>query len=741
MNRIVLIGAFCLILNPLRAQDIRYSQFFNNPLTTNPALTGSGINHLRATISYRRQDAGPGNPFATKGASVDKIIGKWGLGFNIHSNGAGDASVKALNLAGSLSYRLYFGYKSSNEVSSGIQIGLLSRSINPSKFTFDNQFNEDIGYDPSIATGESFESNSVIRPSMSTGIQWKHVGRKKSAKFRPYLGYAAFHLNQPNVSFFGDELRYNMKHAISGGADIRFTEELVIKPSFIHTQQGPFNETTIGVLGNYQQGDENQIQAGVFSKPGRAFMFYAGYQMDRFLVGMSYDVASGPIHEAGKGYNAFELSLTFTPKAKPKQEKQDEVTSTKKEEEKKKSVEQKQKTEKETTSKKEPLKSTNSNTVYTADSSKTPPVQKTESSNLQSKPVEAVVEKDVAPVVSSLPIKEEKGASVEASKPVVVAKEEKPLSQEPVVAAKEERPLSQEPAETANTNNITDTQVTIEQKAAQNNIVEHKPEPVSMPAHEKEPVAPKEVVVSSEPIKTVTEVTHSKEIIQENTSSPIENAATAETKETKPESAILKGEPAVSVFTPIVPNNKIVATDSDLDGVNDYEDPCPYIKGTIATRGCPDTDEDGLVDMVDFCPLESGPKTNGGCPVLTARKSTDQQIVSGFDHVLFNTGSITLTIDNTYDIIERAVDFLYFDKSTYVLISGHTDAEGDAASNMVLSQKRADKVKSYFVGQGISESRIKTIPYGENMPISGNGSEAAKKLNRRVEITILKKGE
>jgi outer membrane protein OmpA-like peptidoglycan-associated protein len=198
--------------------------------------------------------------------------------------------------------------------------------------------------------------------------------------------------------------------------------------------------------------------------------------------------------------------------------------------------------------------------------------------------------------------------------------------------------------------------------------------------------------------------------------------------------------PAPSVFTPIVPNNKIVSPDSDGDGVNDFEDPCPFIKGSLATRGCPDSDEDGIVDMVDFCPLESGPKSNGGCPVKDLRNENDQHVVGSFDHVLFNTGSVSLSIDNTYDIIERAVEMLYLDKNTYVLISGHTDAEGDAASNMELSQLRANKVMDYFVRQGIKESRIKTIPYGENMPISGNSTESTRKLNRRVEITVLKRG-
>lgn len=707
-----------LFMSSLWAQDIRYSQFFNNPLSVNPALTGSGIEHLRATISYRRQDAGPANPFTTKGASVDKIIGKWGLGFNIHSNGAGDASVKSLNLAGSLSYRLFFGYKSSQELAAGLQMGLLSRSINPAKFTFDNQFNEDIGYDPSIASGETFENNSVVRPSINVGMQWKHHGRKKSAKVRPYLGYAAFHMNRPDVSFFGDEVRYDIKHSINAGADIRISEELLIKPSILHTQQGPFNETVFGVLGNYQHGSDNQIQAGLFGKAGRAFVFYAGYQMDRFLVGMSYDVASGPIHEAGKGYNAFELSLTFTPKAKEKPAKTEKAEVKRKEPEQQKANNQKPVDKKESPSEKQkpsvtPVVVVKPNeTLHQPVAPTTEPKQQITAVMVEPKPVDAAM-----PVPQSID-----QPSIQDVQPIAPAVSAQPQETPAVAPAETIVPTAIEAPALTNTPTVDPSGVQVSQQQAVSSDVK---KPSALPSQQ-----PTTATITP----AVSQVMPEEKVVVSETPS-VPNTVT-DIQEPTVETAVVP-----SVFSPIVPNKKMVAPDSDQDGVNDFEDPCPYIKGTLATRGCPDTDDDGLVDMVDFCPLESGPKTNGGCPVLTSRKNTDQQIVSGFDHVLFNTGSITLTIDNTYDIIERAIDYLFFDKSTYVLISGHTDDEGDAASNMELSQKRADKVKSYFVGQGISESRIKTIPYGENMPIGGNDSDASRKMNRRVEITILKRGE
>ena len=711
MKRLSIIAALIFTLCQAMAQDIRYSQFFNNPLTFNPALTGLGVENLRATLSYRRQEAGPATPFATKGFAIDKSVGRFGLGFTVNSNGAGDATIKTLQLAGSLSYGVPFGYKGSNRITAGLQLGAINKSLNPSKLTFDNQFNEDLGYDPNISSGETFENTSIIRPALNMGLFWKRDGRKKD-NIKPYLGYGVMNVNRPDVSFFGDDVRIPIKHVIHGGADIRINDELVVKPNVYHFEQGPFNETGFGVLGAYRNNDHHEIQGGLFGKAGKAFVVYAGYQIDRFLVGMSYDVMTGQVREAGRGYGAFELSLTWTPRAKEKTPKP---------------IEEKKK---EQPRKEEPKKN-------------------------ETKKKVAVVEKPKSITVDTVSkTKIVVPAVIETKEPVAETKQQPTKETTPIV----EVTLPTKPAIVGEAKSETPVEIAVV-------VNEPSPAPIVNPAPVKTAVETpvvepmKDVIVETTPIAAFVE-----QVIKPVVEVPVvvtEKEAPAETTQVVPvveqptkaeaksiEETIVKEEPvtaptqtpAPSVFTPIVPNNKIVSPDSDGDGVNDFEDPCPFIKGSLATRGCPDSDEDGIVDMVDFCPLESGPKSNGGCPVKDVRNENDQHVVGSFDHVLFNTGSVSLSIDNTYDIIERAVELLYLDKNTYVLISGHTDAEGDAASNMELSQLRANKVMDYFVRQGIKESRIKTIPYGENMPISGNSTESTRKLNRRVEITVLKRG-
>ena len=71
-------------------------------------------------------------------------------------------------------------------------------------------------------------------------------------------------------------------------------------------------------------------------------------------------------------------------------------------------------------------------------------------------------------------------------------------------------------------------------------------------------------------------------------------------------------------------------------------------------------------------------------------------------------------------------------------IAGHTDSAGSEIANQLLSENRAKSVKSYLVKNGIEESRIKCVGYGEKQPIANNNSKQGRKTNRRIEIRILK---
>jgi outer membrane protein OmpA-like peptidoglycan-associated protein len=71
-------------------------------------------------------------------------------------------------------------------------------------------------------------------------------------------------------------------------------------------------------------------------------------------------------------------------------------------------------------------------------------------------------------------------------------------------------------------------------------------------------------------------------------------------------------------------------------------------------------------------------------------------------------------------------------------LEGHTDYLGDAKQNMRLSEERVKAVRDYLVSNGIGKSRIKTKAFGGTQPLSRDNTPEAHRLNRRVELRILK---
>ena len=74
---------------------------------------------------------------------------------------------------------------------------------------------------------------------------------------------------------------------------------------------------------------------------------------------------------------------------------------------------------------------------------------------------------------------------------------------------------------------------------------------------------------------------------------------------------------------------------------------------------------------------------------------------------------------------------------TIVEVSGHTDSVGSDAANQTLSERRANAVSSYLMGQGVVRERFEVVGMGERYPVASNDTDSGRALNRRVEIRLL----
>jgi outer membrane protein OmpA-like peptidoglycan-associated protein len=120
--------------------------------------------------------------------------------------------------------------------------------------------------------------------------------------------------------------------------------------------------------------------------------------------------------------------------------------------------------------------------------------------------------------------------------------------------------------------------------------------------------------------------------------------------------------------------------------------------------------------------------------ILQARP-TDRGLVLTLGDTLFATGKAEIKSGATANL-ERLTAFMNEYPKRTASIEGFTDSMGSEEMNQSLSQRRADAVKSYLVGQGVGSARLSSSGRGENSPVADNGSAEGRQQNRRVEVVI-----
>ena len=86
--------------------------------------------------------------------------------------------------------------------------------------------------------------------------------------------------------------------------------------------------------------------------------------------------------------------------------------------------------------------------------------------------------------------------------------------------------------------------------------------------------------------------------------------------------------------------------------------------------------------------------------------------------------------------VKALAAYLQAGPAASVRIEGHTDNQGAAAANLVLSQRRADAVRDVLVAGGVPRARVQSVGRGPAQPVADNGSAAGRAKNRRVEIIV-----
>jgi outer membrane protein OmpA-like peptidoglycan-associated protein len=120
--------------------------------------------------------------------------------------------------------------------------------------------------------------------------------------------------------------------------------------------------------------------------------------------------------------------------------------------------------------------------------------------------------------------------------------------------------------------------------------------------------------------------------------------------------------------------------------------------------------------------------------VLETRDSARGLIINMSD-VLFNTGKFSLS-SGAREKLAKVSGILLSYPGLAIAVGGYTDNVGNDAMNQQLSENRAGAVRDYLVQQGVRNTAVTAIGYGNSEPVASNGDAGGRQQNRRVELVV-----
>ena len=288
--------------------DPHFSQYFIQPMTLNPALTGAIEGDYRVSAVWRSQY---GNSLVTKGLSAEAPTNKnINLGMNIQHQSSSDGAYSYTN--GYLNFA-YTGVKfGDHQIVLAMQGGFMNRRFDLNKLHYGDQWVAGVGFDPSIASSENFFKPSAASVDIGTGIAY-YDGRA-GQKVSLFGGVAAYHLTRPTDPFLngGDKLRMPVRYSFHLGARMYISETLDLIPNVLYMRQGNAQEKMIGAYAQMFGGANTDLMFGANYRFDDAISPFAGVYHKGVTLGLSYDVNASNKTQGFINRSSMEVSLSYS---------------------------------------------------------------------------------------------------------------------------------------------------------------------------------------------------------------------------------------------------------------------------------------------------------------------------------------------------------------------------------------------------------------------------------------------
>ena len=301
------------------AQDLHFSQWYNSPLTTNPANTGFIPDaDYRIGANYRDQwSAVMAAPYRTMSVWGDaqvfrnKIENGWmGLGGSILRDDAGGGTLLSTEVYGSIAYHQMVGYASL--ITAGFNLGWINKRINTSNLKFPDQFDGKF-FDAQLPTSVVIDQPNDNYLDMQVGLNYAYF---PTTRMYMNMGFSVQHINQARESFFhidpvGFDGRLAPRYIGFFNGSFKASDQVIVDPMAYYTSMAGASEAVFGLSAQYDLLDagDQQVIGGLFFRVGDAVIPMIGFVYKNIKLMFTYDVTTSSLRHYDGGYGAYEFGL------------------------------------------------------------------------------------------------------------------------------------------------------------------------------------------------------------------------------------------------------------------------------------------------------------------------------------------------------------------------------------------------------------------------------------------------
>ncbi|MDE3143896.1 MAG: PorP/SprF family type IX secretion system membrane protein [Bacteroidota bacterium] len=322
MNKFYTILLYFVVLIPaekMAAQDLTYSQFYEQPLLRNPALAGVFTGDMRISTAYRDQWESVTVPFRTTSLSAEyklpasKNKDVFTLGTQLTVDAAGDIRLRRTQLLPAICFHKSLNTENDTYLSVAFIGGLVNSQFDQTLAIFGDQYQNG-----------TVSSNTSSQPLKATGYSYFDVstGVALSTNFADnghiYIGAALSHFNRPAIKTTTGISTYNLpeKYTLNFGINYPLDERSRIIGYADYFAQNGGRQLLVGALygmdvQNYYDTDPYTIYFGSFVRWNDSFIPVIKMDFQHYSVGLSYDVNISKLIVASNYRGGFEFTAVY----------------------------------------------------------------------------------------------------------------------------------------------------------------------------------------------------------------------------------------------------------------------------------------------------------------------------------------------------------------------------------------------------------------------------------------------